>query len=194
MPQAGKGTRTPDLLLTRQLLYQLSYPGAKPRLAMRSNHRGSAHALWNTCAMNPERVISTDALTQVVRLPLRRRGRLALGRARRGVRAARSQRRGQVDSDPPAARDAQAYFRLVLRSRATTAWRDRVRAHRAHRRAAERLRLRGRVDRSPGPEALLAPARRRRRPTRPTRLQSGFAQTSTGRRRSCHAEIIRRSA
>ena len=26
---AGKGTRTPDLLLTRQLLYQLSYAGTR---------------------------------------------------------------------------------------------------------------------------------------------------------------------
>jgi hypothetical protein len=33
---AGRGTRTPDLLITNQLLYQLSYAGMARSLAMRA--------------------------------------------------------------------------------------------------------------------------------------------------------------
>ena len=45
--KAGKGTRTPDLLLTRQLLYQLSYPGADTRVVAIEYHAVSAPTI--TC-------------------------------------------------------------------------------------------------------------------------------------------------
>jgi hypothetical protein len=60
--EAGEGSRTPDLLFTRQVLYQLSYSGAGPAKASPARARLQRPArAWETAESVPEKAVTRVA-------------------------------------------------------------------------------------------------------------------------------------